>query len=124
MTDMVNHPPHYSAVEGIPFECIVLSRQFTFDVGNAIKYMWRTDRKNGREDVEKAQWYIKDAIANDDPIHTDLRSRVIDQTNQLLDVVARAQKTSARSWFFYSLYRGSLDEALEALNDLLDTWPS
>lgn len=122
--DMVNHPPHYAAVEGIPFECITLSRRFTFDVGNAIKYIWRTDRKNGREDVEKARWYIKDAIDTDDLIHVDLRPRCVDRTNELLKLVAQAQTESARSWFFHALWRGSLEESLQALDDLLDTWPS
>ena len=26
--------------------------------GNAIKYLWRFDRKGGAEDLRKARWYI------------------------------------------------------------------
>jgi len=30
----------------------------SFCLGNAIKYLWRADLKNGIEDLEKARWYI------------------------------------------------------------------
>lgn len=26
--------------------------------GNVIKYVWRTNKKNGVEDLKKAQWYL------------------------------------------------------------------
>jgi hypothetical protein len=29
-----------------------------FNLGNAMKYIWRTDHKNGLEDLKKARWYI------------------------------------------------------------------
>lgn len=29
-----------------------------FTLGNAIKYIWRADLKNGTEDLEKAIWYL------------------------------------------------------------------
>jgi hypothetical protein len=29
-----------------------------FNVGNAMKYLWRSDHKNGLEDLKKARWYI------------------------------------------------------------------
>ena len=62
--DMVNHPPHYGAhPSGV--ECIQVTRDMSFSVGNAVKYVWRADLKNGREDLEKAQWYLKDAIAHE-----------------------------------------------------------
>lgn len=34
-----------------------------FNLGNAMKYIWRADLKNGIEDLEKAAWYIEDEIA-------------------------------------------------------------
>jgi len=27
--------------------------------GNSLKYMWRYNRKNGMEDLQKAEWYLK-----------------------------------------------------------------
>lgn len=61
--DMVNHPSHYTQ-GGI--ECIDTIKAATvgkvgieaFCVGNAIKYLFRYEEKNGIEDVEKAKWYI------------------------------------------------------------------
>lgn len=63
--DNVNHPKHY---EG-KFECIdEMERIFgrneviTFCQCNAFKYLWRWNKKNGIEDVRKAQWYINKAF--------------------------------------------------------------
>jgi hypothetical protein len=55
--DMVNHPPHYTAhPSGV--ECIQVTEHMNFCVGNAVKYLWRADLKNGIEDLEKAAWYV------------------------------------------------------------------
>lgn len=60
--DPVNHPKHYTQhPSGI--ECIEITRHMGFNLGNAIKYVWRADLKNGVEDLEKAIWYINDEIA-------------------------------------------------------------
>ena len=56
--DYVNHPPHYKAhPSGV--ECIVITEYMNFNVGNAVKYLWRSDEKGSPiEDLEKARWYI------------------------------------------------------------------
>jgi Protein of unknwon function (DUF3310) len=59
--DMVNHPPHYNNhPSGV--ECITITEHMTFNVGNAIKYLWRNGLKNQQthslEDLKKARWYI------------------------------------------------------------------
>jgi hypothetical protein len=60
--DPVNHPKHYTNhPSGV--ECIQITRHMGFNLGNAMKYVWRADLKNGVEDLEKAIWYIKDEIA-------------------------------------------------------------
>lgn len=57
MTD--TNPEYYK--DG-PFECIRLSEQFSFSVGNVIKYVWRyKDKGHPREDLEKALWYARNA---------------------------------------------------------------
>jgi len=62
MSDNVNNPKHYTShPSGI--ECIQVVEHMNFNVGNAIKYLWRTDHKNGLEDLKKAAWYIKREIA-------------------------------------------------------------
>ena len=57
MIDNVNHPKHYTNhPSGI--ECITVTEHMSFCLGNAMKYLWRADLKNGIEDLEKARWYI------------------------------------------------------------------
>jgi hypothetical protein len=62
--EMVNHPNHYNNnPSGI--ECIDVIRHMNFNVGNAVKYLWRAgvkDDKTHIEDLEKASWYIQDEI--------------------------------------------------------------
>jgi hypothetical protein len=62
MADNVNHPSHYiSHASGI--ECIEIVEHMGFRLGNAIKYIWRADLKNGIEDLQKAKWYLEREIA-------------------------------------------------------------
>jgi hypothetical protein len=59
--DPVNHPVHYTEhPSGI--ECIQVVEHMSFCLGNAIKYIWRADLKNGIEDLRKAVWYINREI--------------------------------------------------------------
>ena len=55
------NPSHYkSHPSGV--ECIQITEHMGFNLGNAIKYIWRADLKNddgGIEDLKKAKWYIK-----------------------------------------------------------------
>lgn len=60
-TNAVNHPPHYTGhPSGV--ECIEITEHMNFNVGNAVKYLWRADLKNGIEDLEKAEWYVQREI--------------------------------------------------------------
>lgn len=61
-TDMVNHPPHYTEhPSGV--ECIVITRHMGFNLGNALKYIWRADLKDKPvEDLKKAIFYLEDEI--------------------------------------------------------------
>lgn len=62
MHDMVNHPPHYTShPSGV--ECIEVVEHMGFNIGNAIKYLWRADEKGQTmEDLKKAEWYVKREI--------------------------------------------------------------
>lgn len=59
--DAIN-PSHYRKhPSGI--ECIEVTRHMNFNVGNAIKYIWRhLDKDDPIENLKKAQWYIDDEI--------------------------------------------------------------
>ena len=58
----VNHPKHYNShPSGI--ECIDVVEHMNFNLGNAIKYIWRADEKgNSIQDLEKAVWYVQREI--------------------------------------------------------------
>ena len=56
--DSVHKPKHYTEhPSGI--ECIEVTEHMGFNLGNAIKYIWRCDlKKDAIEDLKKAKWYI------------------------------------------------------------------
>lgn len=60
--DAVNHPTHYTEhPSGI--ECIQITEHMGFNLGNAVKYIWRADLKNNTlEDLRKAAWYVNREI--------------------------------------------------------------
>lgn len=60
--DAVDHPAHYTShPSGI--ECIQVTEHMGFNLGNAIKYIWRADLKNNSiEDLRKAVWYVQREI--------------------------------------------------------------
>lgn len=63
MPDMVNHPAHYT---GHPagIEAIDVIRHATdYNLGTALKYIWRVmwgGKGNDVEDISKAIWYLQD----------------------------------------------------------------
>jgi Protein of unknwon function (DUF3310) len=63
MQDPVNHPKHYTEhPSGV--ECIQITEHMGFNLGNALKYIWRCDLKQDAvEDLRKARWYIDREIA-------------------------------------------------------------
>lgn len=62
--DLVNHPPHYTShPSGV--ECIQITRHMNFNLGNALKYIWRAGIKSEAshiQDLEKAVFYLNDEI--------------------------------------------------------------
>ena len=60
MTDPVNHPAHYT-VHPSGIECIQVTEHMSFNLGNAVKYVWRAGLKsdNPDQDLAKAIWYLE-----------------------------------------------------------------
>ena len=62
--DAIN-PSHYqSDPSGV--QCIEISENWSFCLGNALKYMWRSGKKDSSkniEDLQKAIWYIEREIS-------------------------------------------------------------
>lgn len=72
--DVVEQPEHYTSSN---IECIdameeALGTKSVIDFcrGNAFKYIWRSDKKNGLEDLKKARWYINKAIELEEKLST------------------------------------------------------
>lgn len=62
MTDNVNNPKHYTSHKS-GIECIQITEEMNFCLGNATKYIWRAGLKEDAiEDLRKAEWYIKREI--------------------------------------------------------------
>ena len=68
--DNINHPKHYTS-DPSGIECIDVTRHRNFNIGNAIKYLWRAGLKEDKdrkiidkqvEDLNKAVWYLVDEI--------------------------------------------------------------
>lgn len=62
MTDIVNHPPHYktNGLEAIEvLEAFFEDDPLGWQIG---KYILRYKKKNGLEDLQKAEWYLKRLI--------------------------------------------------------------
>jgi len=61
----IHHPKHYN-LHPTGIECIDIIEHFPFNVGNAIKYLWRADARDPEkavEDLEKAAWYVLRELA-------------------------------------------------------------
>jgi hypothetical protein len=67
--DLINQPPHYTSSKAQCRGCerrieqIDITRHMGFNLGNAIKYIWRCEHKgNKRADLQKAVWYLNDEL--------------------------------------------------------------
>ncbi len=70
MEDRIDHPKWYTQ-DPSGIECIEITRHRNFNIGNAIKYLWRSGIKQDQdtslqekqiEGLKKAIWYINDEI--------------------------------------------------------------
>jgi hypothetical protein len=113
--DMVNHPPHYrSHPSGV--ECIAISRWMTFNGGNAFKYVYRAEAKNGKQDLEKAEWYLKDTLTSQTSLWlpgTNLPAR------KPLLLVIEHETDPHKLKFFNAVAYGAIRTALEAVHEML-----
>lgn len=60
MSNAVDHPQHYNEhPSGI--ECIDVVEHMPFNLGNAVKYIWRAGLKSEDpdQDLQKAVWYLE-----------------------------------------------------------------
>lgn len=61
----VDHPNHYMKESGFEVIDVINAWKLDFELGNAVKYIGRSGKKNPEklvEDLEKAAWYINRKI--------------------------------------------------------------
>ena len=82
MADMVNHPAHYKAANGL--EAIDVIEAFTdgltgmeaVDTANVLKYVCRWKKKNGVQDLKKAKWYLEHLIQYEENLYNEGEQRI------------------------------------------------
>lgn len=63
MSDLINHPPHYKAGNGLEAIDVIEGFGLGFHLGNVVKYLLRADRKGAAlQDLCKARWYLEREI--------------------------------------------------------------
>ena len=63
--EMVNHPDHYQGSGGMEVIDIIENYDLGFSLGNAIKYILRSNKKgSAKQDLKKAIWYINREMSN------------------------------------------------------------
>ena len=114
--DQVNHPKHYNShPSGI--EAIEICRDLTFDCGNAVKYVMRAPHKGSeKQDLEKAEFYLKDALYTDDCI---MLAKDVNRVVKLLRTVADQESTLGRGWFFHAIADRDIATAAKHLKGLI-----
>lgn len=63
--DPVNHPVHYQANSGLEAIDVIDSfvpDNYSYYMGNVLKYVLRHVNKNQKQDLEKARWYLDKMI--------------------------------------------------------------
>lgn len=62
VNDSVSHPSHYNQgdIECIDAMIAAFGKEVVayFCICNAFKYVWRSEHKNGKEDIDKTIWYL------------------------------------------------------------------
>jgi hypothetical protein len=95
---MVSHPDHYQSKSGL--EVIDVIEAFTADLkgieatdtGNVIKYICRWKHKNGKQDLEKAKWYLQHLID-----HIESEEKIRKETEKALEYYDMTPKELARN---------------------------
>ena len=69
--DPINHPQHYTKhPSGV--ECITITEWMNFNLGNAMKYIWRASLKGSLlDDLKKARWYLDREIQRMEKLGTE-----------------------------------------------------
>lgn len=124
MSDSVNHSSHYTShPSGV--ECITVAEHMSFNVGNAMKYLWRADLKGDAiEDLRKAAWYVNREIERRTKAHSmstggGMIGRMTLQ--EAVDKVIAGDRESAGSPPQPVVIESDPDSPMEIVNRIVDT---
>lgn len=101
----VSHPSHYT--DGIlPGECINYVKYLDFCRGNVIKYLWRSEGKNGMEDVKKSSQYLDFIIQDPYVVTGSIPKEQLNILNGECEKVLQdqSQRGTQRYDFIYCIY--------------------
>lgn len=90
MQDPVNSPNHYQgSIECIEaIEASMSAEAFKGALkANILKYVWRYEKKNGSEDLRKAQWYLERLIAIREQ-EEDKAQEIMKQSKEVAEYIA------------------------------------
>ena len=113
--DIINKAEHYNSHPS-GLECIDVIREMSFDVANAVKYLWRTELKNGRQDLEKSEYYLRDAVKWNQPVYI---GNTPMSWNAKMATVIRHETDPLRQRFFKAIRQQRADWALDAVQEML-----
>lgn len=112
--EKVDHPAHYQT-HGV--ECIVATRGMGFDLGNAVKYVYRArDKGDLLTDLRKARWYLNDHMRYAEaqqPIHPH-------SVDALRRIAASQPPHSLPRAFFHAIADGKYGDAFDTLNAMIE----
>lgn len=106
----VDHPSHYKNGMKVEVECIMFTRNMSFSLGNAFKYIWRAGNKASAAmdtDLAKAMWYLKDAAEHHECenamynaqtanlVHFLAKSEIVDWKYRILSCILRCDIKTA-----------------------------
>ena len=111
---VVNHPKHYANGVSTTVECIMFTRNMSFDLGNAFKYIWRAGHKDDfKQDLEKAMWYLRDASNYDDACNL----------KHLIPFIPRDDMAEWKIDALCDILNGQIEFAIEVIRAILNENP-
>jgi hypothetical protein len=117
--DKIN-PDHYKHATGV--QCVEIAECLNFNLGNALKYIWRSGKKGGEpvgDDLTKAAWYIqRELMRLNDPQASLNFNDLVPVVNKVLMVIAHERDSILGR--FLTLVQS---EDPNALRQLLDKLP-
>ncbi|MBD3842563.1 MAG: DUF3310 domain-containing protein [Campylobacterales bacterium] len=78
MTNNAIQPKHYTELKIQPIDFIEANQEaLSWALANVIKYISRHKKKNGIEDLKKAQWYLNHEIEKLEAVSNEIFERLI-----------------------------------------------